>query len=249
MRNQLLVIEALLVAGCATQAPAEVLVVTATPEPATAAPQATSTAEATATPEPTSTPTLEPTPTPDVRVIDMAPRAIVLTKDELPQEGKFYLYDETPHRNSEVVSGWGVEEGARYLDESGRIDGWTKGYARGTTTTRVPEQLDINVILYKAAGGGAYADSVLGVCAEDWTLIDEPEIGDHASLCLWKEMQPRGKNYLIYELNLDLRNVRVQLWAYGFEDSFDLEWLLGVADLQIEKLSGLPVSESVTYAP
>ena len=249
MKKQSLVLAALLLAGCAAQAPAEVLIVTATLEPATAAPQPRSTPEATATPEPTSMPTLEPTPTPDVRVIDVTPRDIVLAKDELPPEGRFFLYDETPHRNSEVISGWGAEEGARYLDESSRVDGWTKGYARGTTTTRVPEYLDINAILYKAAGGGAYADSVLGVCNEDWTLIDEPEIGDHASLCLWKEMQPSGKNYLIHNLNIDYRNVRVQLWAYGLEGTFDLEWLLSVAHMQMEKLSGLPLSESVTYAP
>jgi hypothetical protein len=80
-------------------------------------------------------------------------------------------------------------------------------------------------------------------------LIDEPEIGDHASLCLWKEMQPSGKNYLIHNLNIDYRNVRVQLWAYGLEDTFDLEWLFGVADLQIEKLNGLPLTEVVSYMP
>ena len=179
----------------------------------------------------------------------MAPRDIVLGKDELPQEGRFYLYYETPHRNSEVVSGWGAEEGARYLDASGRVDGWIKGYARGTTTTRVPEYLEINAVLYKAAGGGAHGDSVLGVCAEDYTLVDEPSLGDHASVCLWKEMQPSGKNYLTYELTTDYRNVRAQIWATGFEGSFDLEWLLGIGDLQIEKLSGFPLAEAVTYTP
>jgi hypothetical protein len=173
----------------------------------------------------------------------------VLTKKEIPQEGRFYLYYETPHRNSEIISGWGADDGARYLDESGRVDGWIKGYARGTTTTRVPEYLEIAAILYKSASGGSYADSVLGVCPEDWMLVDEPDIGDHSSLCLRKEMQPSGKSYITYELNIDYRNVRAQFWATGFEASFDLEWLFAVANLQIEKLSGFPLAESVTYTP
>lgn len=243
-RVLLTVLTAAVLSACAQSAP-EIVVVTATPAPITATPKPTTTPTAT----PTFTPTLVPTATPDVRVINTSPRDIVLKQDELPQEGRFFLYDETPHRNSEIISAFGAEEGARYLDGSGRIDGWIKGYARGTTTTRVPEYLEINAILYKTADGPSYADTVLGVCDEDNPLVDEPEIGDHASLCLGREMQPSGKNYLIYTLNIDYRNVRMQFWAYGFEGSFDLEWLFGVAEKQIEKLSGLPLSEIVTYVP
>jgi len=246
-KKPLILLTAAFLAACAPK-PDEVevtRVVVATSEPATASPTVQPTEEPIATP----TPAPSPTATPDIRVINSAPRAVILTKQELPPEGKFYLYDETPHRNSEIIAGWGADQGARYLDESGRVDGWTIGYARGTTTTRVPETLEINAIVYKSVDGPRITEDVLGRCSEDWTPLEDPKIGDDSDLCIWREMQPSGKNFIGYELNVSIHNIRVQLWAFGFEDSFDLEWLLLVAQLQADKIRALPLSDSVTYAP
>lgn len=217
----------------------------------TPTPSAVPTATETPTPVPTSTPSGTPTPTPDVRVFDAAPRSVILTRDELPPEGRFYLYDESPHRNSEIISGWGAERGAEYLDKTGRIDSWMIDYERGTTTTRVPEFLTINTVIYRDATGRVATEEILGRCDanQGFNEIEDPKIGDASFLCLQRETQPNGKDYLIYYLNVGFRNFGFQFQAFGYEDSFDLSWLLNVAELQIAKLGALPLTELVTYSP
>jgi len=118
------------------------------------------------TPEPTSTETLIPTstvtitPTPDKRIIEIGPEEFLLEKEDLPSEAKYYLPNFTwisPHRNSEVISGWGKEEGQKYLEETGRIDGWGVYYARGTSIVRAPEEIFHNIIQYRTAEGAQLA--------------------------------------------------------------------------------------------
>jgi len=132
-----------------------------TPEPTftfTLEPTFTSTATNTFTP--TLTQTL--TSTPDTRVITIDSKELMLTKEDLPPEAKYYLPNSgwiSPHHNSEIISGWGVEEGAKYLEETGRIDGWWVYYRRGTSTVRAPEQIYQNIIQYKTAEGAYFTFS------------------------------------------------------------------------------------------
>ncbi|MHA1280775.1 MAG: hypothetical protein ACTSQ8_26810 [Candidatus Helarchaeota archaeon] len=89
---------------------------TNTPEPTfTFALEPTFTSTATNTFTPTLTQTL--TSTPDTRVITIDSKELMLTKEDLPPEAKYYLPNSgwiSPHHNSEIISGWGVEEGAKY---------------------------------------------------------------------------------------------------------------------------------------
>lgn len=86
--KRLLIILLLLLVACGGNAEPEVVVVTATPDPATAVPSATPTIEPTsthtATPEPTATetPTATPTPLPDVRNIDFTD--VLIQSGDLP---------------------------------------------------------------------------------------------------------------------------------------------------------------------
>ena len=219
MKKLLLVIliAAALGAGCST-ATQEVVVVTATPEPATVTPVSTETPAPTNTPTSTSTNTPQPTPTPDVRVIDGPPRSMILERTDLPEAGKFYLYTETPHRNSEVISGYGTEKGTKYLEASGRVDGWTIWYARGTRAARAPEFVGINVIVYLTPDGQSYTDIALGRCSENWVEISNPDPDAFAYVCEWRETQSSGIDYVVYEYVLSLRNLRAQVWGSGFRE-------------------------------
>lgn len=233
---------ALLLTACSGSA-GEVVVVTTMSESVTPA------SEPTAIP-PTAIPAATPTETPDLRVIDASPRSVILTRQELPPEGRFYLIDESPTRNSEMISGWGTNEGALYLDQSGRVDGWEVTYARGTATTRVPEFLWFNAVVYKTTDGPIVTERVLGRCSEDWIELESPSLDETTTvLCVWREMQPNGKNLVSYMLDLSHRNFKIQMWVRGYEDSFDLEWLLTVAQIQLDKLFLLPLTDGVTYTP
>ena len=89
-----------------------------TTETPTLTPTNTPTQTSTSTETPTQTNTITPSLTPDLRVIELEPVYMQLQRDDLPKDGKYYLPNSTwtsPHLNSEVVSGWGVEEGKDYL--------------------------------------------------------------------------------------------------------------------------------------
>jgi len=244
MRHLLLAtLAGLLLAGCSSQ----VVVVTATPEPATVAPP-------TSTPQPTETLTPVP-PTPDLRVIDLDPRRMVMPKHLLPAEGKFFLADETPNRNSEIISARGADEGARYLEETGRVDGWIVLYSRGTRTARVPEYVQAIAVLFETSDGPDFlfeeGDSApCGDSSEGYSLVrDDLALGDRSALCVWKEMQPSGRNFVILRAQLAYRNVYVGIYAGGLEDTFDEDWVVALAEGQLEFLQTLELAEAVTYRP
>ena len=251
-----IVILSLLLSACGSAPTPQVIVVTATPEPATSTPVATSTPTA----EPSSTPTatVTPEPTPDLRVVDADPRELILKADELPPEGRMYMDWESPGRNSEMISNWGADEGARYLEETGRIDGWASEFARGTRTARVPEYLNLNVIIYSKENLGWWdaTAKALGTCTsyermlgKKGTVLPDPDLGDKSVLCLTKVMQSSGKNMVYYEIWIGYRNIGIQVWGQGLEGSFDQDWLTNVASIQVDKIEGYPLSNSVSYQP
>jgi hypothetical protein len=60
-------------------------------------------------------------------MIQVEPKELLLGKSDLPQEGEYFLPGPSwtsPSHNSEVVAIRTVEEGQKYLEETGRIDGW-----------------------------------------------------------------------------------------------------------------------------
>jgi len=246
----------LLLAACGASPTPQVIVVTATPNPATSTPMAT----ATPTEVPTLTPTatFTPEPTPDMRVVDKNPHDLILSTDELPPDGRFYLVSESPGRNSEMISGWGADEGARYLEESGRIDGWSKDYLRGTRTVRVPDYLGLNVVIYSkpALGWWDAVSNELGDCStfkrytgKTATRLPDLDLKERSVMCVTPVMQSSGKNMLYYEIWAGYRNVDIQVWGYGIEGSFDADWLVNIARIQLQKIEGYPLSETVTYSP
>jgi len=212
------------------------------------------------TPSPTDTPvptppnTVTPHPTPDERVIDADPGSMLLALDDLPEDGQFYIFDMINYRNINLIKARNGEEWKKHIERTGRIDGWIVVFDRGTRDARVPITLSIRVVLYKTNLGPRYSlDERGGPCIHsyyEYTLIDdELGIGDRSFLCLSKVEHPSGKDYIDYWIPILYRNVFVDLHAGGFEDTFDADWLIDIASLQIEKISSLPLSEVVTFQP
>ena len=108
----------------------------------------------------------------------------MLEKDDLPKDAKYYLPGpswKSPHRNSEIISGWGKEKGQEYLEKTGRIDGWVVYYARGTSTVRAPEQIYPNIIQYEHCEGALITITEFSLASRNAELVviyDDFDLGE-----------------------------------------------------------------------
>lgn len=261
-RRGFILLVGLLLGACspANSTPAQDDIQTAIAQTEEAKPTNTSTLAWTNTPVPTNTPTPEPTftpsPTPDLRVIDADPYTFLLTKDDLPKDARYYLPNEgwiSPHRNSEIISGWGVDEGRDYLAATGRVDGWWVYYDRGTQTVIAPEEVYDNVVMYRDATGAALIMEKYSTCADpdsDYANVTfDFKIGDITRACTWREMQSNGENRVWYRIEFTYRNYYHAVGGWGWEDEVTLEYVAGIAQTLFEKLEQAPLSESVTFKP
>jgi hypothetical protein len=193
-------------------------------------------------------------------VVDIDPRDLLLSRVELPAEGKWYLIKLSPSHNSEVISTRGLDAGNEYVRVSGRIDGWFAYYGRGTSQASVPDNIETQVILYRDASGPVYAmDEGRGPCKAppayttlwpDMDVVSEDiGFGDTSLICMTKDMQPNGRYYFEYEVLVAHRNVVVIVYAWGQEDRFTLDWLIELARLQYAKVAEQPLADDVTFSP
>jgi hypothetical protein len=216
-------------------------------------PNPTSTSEPTSTFTPIPSPTFTLTPTPDTRVISENPNDLILELSEMPVDGKFYLAYSTPHRNWEVINVRGIEDGTKYVEKTGRIDAWILEYDRGTISSRYPPYVVLNPVLYKSSLGSEYVmHENNGPCVSDdgkMSKIEQLDIGDEAYLCLWKEMTSSGKYHYEYVVYFRYRNVFFGVYGGGYEDVFDKEKVIEIAELQMERLSSFPLQSEVTFSP
>lgn len=245
-------------AGC-TAAPSEGAVQTAIAQTQLADPSATPLPSPTATLEPTSThtptplltETPTPTPTPDLRIIDVDPKSILLTKAEMPADGRYYIPNETwmsIHLNSEVVSGWTVEVGRNYLEKSGRILGWWVDYLRGSTTVRMPEVVMINVVKYRTAEGAHWTATNFSrdiTQPEDgWKKIENPiDFGDLNNTVTKSKITSGGDKIIQYELSYTYRNFGVFIIGYGLEKDVSIEFVNNIGRAILKKLEAAPLSD------
>src|SRR5574340_782228 len=143
----------LLLAACAPSAEAVQTAIVATQ-------LAAATEAPTHTPAPTGTPTAPPTPTPDLRVLMIDPRELMLSAEDLPPEGKYILPGQDwagVLHNQKIINQWGAEEATKYLNATGRVDGWWVDYLRTSSKAAVPEEVYNNVVLYQSAHGAQVA--------------------------------------------------------------------------------------------
>lgn len=251
----IIILIAIIISGCQ---PSEPAIQTAMAETQNARPTSTgtmvSTSAQTDTPEPTFTATEQPTSTPtftatpDKRIIEIGPEEFLLKKEDLPSDAKYYLPNYTwisPHRNSEVISGWGKEEGQKYLEETGRIDGWGAYYARGTSTVRAPEEIFHNIIQYKTSEGAQIAMEMDSPYQQiEYEILDNDfQLGDKTIISEYREMQPSGEYRVDYLVETAYRNYQSRVAGWGWEKEFDLDYVIQVAEIALEKLKEAPLVE------
>jgi hypothetical protein len=217
----------------------------------------------TATPFPTNTPspsatptaTLLPSPTPDVRVIDIDPRNLLLQKLDLPANGKYYLPGESwisPLTNSEILSSWTVEDGQAYLAETGQIHGWRTAYRRGTNSVRVPEEVYDNVVIYSNIEGAQIVVTKYGdrdLIEDGYKEIEAPQIGDVSRAFRKEETNSSGATRVWLRLMFSYRNMYHVVELRGWLADVPMQFAVDVANKLLEGLKQLPLSETVTFTP
>ncbi len=223
-------------------APSEQAIQTALAKTQEAAPTNTSTA---VPPTKTPTATVTPSPTPDVRVITADPKEFLLDADDLPREGKYYLPNanwKTPHRNSEILNAWGAEKGGKYINETGRVDGWIVAYKRGSSKVPLPDEVYDNVVLYQTAKGAQYSITKYGDTnlSPDFVEIQSPPaVGDLSRAFLLKK--GNTSEYLYY---FSYRNYLHVLDIYGLESEVNPKFVEQIAKKLLAKLEDAQLSNS-----
>jgi len=206
-----------------------------------------------ATPEPTMT--AIPSPTADLQVFDIDPSRLLLQKSEIPVDGQYYIPHSSwtsPHRNSEIISGMGVEAGRDYLAETGRVDGWWQIYKRGTSRVQAPEEIYNNPVLYRDAQGAMLLLTKYSQCLEFGSGFSQYEtdivIGDGSIICFDQEMEPSGPRRSI-RIEFVRRNVYQALQFWGWEHEVQFEFAIETAQNLLLRMDQIPLSDSVSFSP
>lgn len=206
-------------------------------------------------PTPTSTATIVPSPTPDIRLIDIDPRNLLLQTNDLPIEGKYYLPGEgwtSPVLNSEIISSWTVEKGQSYLAETGRIDGWYVSYKRGRSGVLMPEEFYDNVVIYSKIEGAQIVVTKYGdryITDDNFKEIDAPQVGDITRAFKMSKTNSSGETRVWIKVTFSYRNVFHDITVWGWEKEVSLDYAVSVATKLLESLRQLPLSTTVTFTP
>ena len=208
------------------------------------------TSTATNTPEPTftltATITLTPTSTPDLRIIEVESEEFLLDKYDLPPEGKYYVPNQlwiTPDHNDEVIGRMG-KVGAAFVKETGRIDGWGIIFNRGRSRVYAPDEVLHYISQFESCEGALiavqkYAEYKLD---NEIELVDNDyDLGDKTVISKYREIQPGGEYLVIYYVETAYRNYVSEVAGAGYEDDFDLDYVIQIAEIALALLEDAPI--------
>lgn len=99
---------------------------------------------------------LAPAPTPDFGILKRDAPLLLMNAADLPTEGK-YLVPGTDWTgeldNQAVLTSWGADEGGKYINETGRVDGWWIQFNRSASGAAVPAEVYDSIVLYQTEAG------------------------------------------------------------------------------------------------
>ncbi len=233
------------------------------PQAPTPVPTSTPTVAPSPTPLPTDTPTPVPTPspTPDLRVYDINPRQLLMTKDDLVKDpdikkDRYFLPNQlwiTRLTNAKIVSSWTVQKGTEYLAATGRVEGWAVSYKRGTTAVVAPEELYDNVVLFRTIEGVRTLMEKYALCSSpdtEYVMVESDfKVGDDTHVCKYMEMQSGGENRVWYTIEFVNRNIYHRVLGWGWEDEVRPELIEKIATILNDNLASVPLAANVTYEP
>jgi hypothetical protein len=214
-----------------------------TPTP-THTPTATLEPTATATLTPPPPPSRTPSPTPDTRVIIEEPMKFLCEGWDV--RGTFRgVY---PQPNSGIVKETNADAGYSFIEETGRMDGFTVAYYNPASpnnnfadwytcsierfVTGEGAHIALNDYFYKPE----YADNW------DRSRLD-PRLGEEGFVLLAKEHKAAGSGKAEQHVRFRYRNFIVDIGADGWDHEMDLDYLIDVAKLVVSRLETAYLSE------
>jgi len=247
---------ALILTACS---PSEAQVQTAVAETEAAAP--TETAAPVPTDIPTEMPTVMPTeaptetlapspsPTPDLRVINTDPKSIILTLDEMTDFDEVEQNISYPKGYLNKTCALGADEAVAFLERTGLVTGWTTVYHLPDIGVEYSGYFEITPLVFESLEGpNLMFEEWGGPCEYDvYDYVEDLDYGEKTTACIYRIWQESSQNDLIkYRLAIKYKNVLLGVLAQGLEDSFDLDQVYRLVDLQMDKLASLPLEEEIT---
>jgi hypothetical protein len=205
----------------------------------------------TKTPVPVFTPSITPTPTlmrvasplPEIKLIKADPQDLLLAINDLPLAGKYYLPNAGLSRlsNREIIQSLGAEKAQEYINETGRVDGWTVNYKRGSNTVSSPEEVVDSVVVYETVEGAQSSIEKywnLNRSPDFRQILGYPTVGDLSlAISLTKGNRVQYVYYFSYS------NYVHTLELKGIESGVTLDLVKQLADKLLARLVSVQFEE------
>lgn len=183
------------------------------PETQIAVPTFTATTIFTFTPSPI--PSLTPTATPDLRIITLKADRFLLSVDDLPADGQYFIHSGDMGRsvsNEEMGNRLGAG-GQRLVEQAGRIEGWWVSYSRGANKYPGPLVISNTVDKCSSSQGARMLADLSATYGGFIRMPDTPQIGDYSLETSQESDAIPGYKY--YRIAFMYRNYVEVLDGYG----------------------------------
>lgn len=187
-----------------------------------------------------------PGPTPDIRVFTDPPGNFLIEEEDL--NGMYYIPDESgwegPSTNQDVLEIRGEENGQAYIEATGRVDGIFRCFHRIYDLATVPLELCVHIVRFETVQGASLSMTPAWDfyrVGEKIFITDYPPIGDE-SIALHYPPEA-GDSSVEYWLTFRVRNILVDVTAYGLPGNQDINLLIGVGRKVVENTWDATLSE------
>jgi hypothetical protein len=203
------------------------------------------------TPSPTLTPTSIPSPTPIPQVIDVDPYNFLISSKDIPSDNYIIPnYDWiTQLSNSQIISSWEDKDGAKYIEDTERVDGWEKNFLSIWDSSIISH----NAILFKSSLGANEKIIEYGTCEEnEFNIVILPMeeiIGDKSKMCIINQIQTDGSMQEFFNIEFIYLNTSHRIYGFTLEGSFDGDILIFIAKNALNNLKSFELSNKVSFQP
>lgn len=210
----------------------------------------------TLTPSTTPTETVTPTPTPDLRVVDGYPKQMVLSAEDLsagvdyfPSNFAYMKFWQPPYSNSKLKKDYGEEKVSKYIELSGRIDGYGSVLQTNQKSPNVAEFILSEVVIFSTSAGPETEQNDIRQINSCYLSMDirSINIGVEADGCFSKFtfLGETSQDYHI--IHGIYRNILFSVTVIGPENTLSEDIVIELAKLLVSKIKTFPLVDEVTY--